>query len=140
MEYNYFEAVRDDVMEYIENEIDMTEWTENRDGLEEYLNDTLWTEDSVTGNASGSYTCNTWRAEEYLAHNWEEIVETAAEFGIEPKISDGYEYGAEWWDVSIRCRHLGSAIADVLDALEEAGAFDAIDDEQEPAETESAIA
>lgn len=59
MKYNYFEAVKSDVTEYIENEIDFSDWTENRDGLEEELNDDLWICDSVTGNASGSYFCNT---------------------------------------------------------------------------------
>lgn len=133
MKYNYFEAVKADVAEYIGNEIDMTEWAGNRDGLEEYLNEELWAVDSVTGNGSGSYTFNAWEAEQNLAHNWEEIEETAAEFGIEPKISDGYEYGAEWWDVSIRCRHLAGAIAEVLDELEDSGAFDETEEETETA-------
>ena len=128
--YNYFEAVKADVREYIENEINLTEWAGNREGLEEDLNETLWTCDSVTGNASGSYYCNTWKAEEALAHNWDEIEETAAEFGMEAKISDGYEYGAEWWDVSIRCRHLAGAIAEVLEELEEAGAFEENSEEE----------
>jgi len=119
--YNYIEAVKEDVREYIESEIDLTEW-ESREDLEEHLNETLWVKDSVTGNASGSYTFNTWKAEENLAHNLDLIAEVAAEFGIEPKISDGYEYGAEWWDVSIRCYYLGQAIAEVLDELEEAPA------------------
>lgn len=119
--YNYIEAVKEDVREYIESEIDLTEW-ENREDLEEHLNETLWVEDSVTGNASGSYYCNTWKAEEALAHNLDLIAEVAEEFGCEPKISDGYEYGAEWWDVSIRCYYLGQAIAEVLDELEEAPA------------------
>lgn len=116
--YNYLEAVKEDVREWIENEIDLTEW-ENREDLEEHLNETLWIEDSVTGNASGSYTFNTWKAEENLAHNLDLIAEVAAEYGYEPKISDGYEYGAEWWDVSIRCYYLGQAIAEVLDELED---------------------
>lgn len=60
MKYNYLEAVKEDVKEFIRTEIDFHEWNGNREGLEEYLNDTLWTEDSVTGNASGSYTFNTW--------------------------------------------------------------------------------
>lgn len=119
--YNYIEAVKEDVREYIESEIDLTEW-ESREDLEEHLNEELWICDSVTGNASGSYTFNTWKAEENLAHNLDLIAEVAAEFGYEPKISDGYEYGAEWWDVSIRCYYLGQAIAEVLDELEEAPA------------------
>lgn len=64
--YNYLEAVTADVLDYIKDEIDLAEWKGNRDGLEEKLNDDLWTVDSVTGNASGSYYCNAWRAEEAL--------------------------------------------------------------------------
>lgn len=128
MKYNYFEAVKADVADYIRDEIDFSDWTENRDGLEETLNDDLWICDGVTGNASGSYTFSTWKAEENLAHNWDEIERVAAEFGIEPTISDGYEHGAEWWDVSIRCYYLGQAIAEVLDEYETEGAFEAAEE------------
>jgi len=118
-QYNYLEAVIEDVKQYIEDEIDLTEWRGNRDGLEEQLNDDLFVNDSVTGNASGSYYCNIWKAEEALAHNLELIEEVAEEWGIEPTISAGYEHGAEWWDVTIRCYYLGQAIGEVLDDLEE---------------------
>ena len=131
--YNYFEAVKADVAEYITNEIDLNEWAGRRDDLEESLNDDLWINDSVTGNASGSYWCNTWKAEECLAHNWDEIENVASEFGMEAKISDGYEYGAEYWDVSIRCYYLGQAIAAVLDEIENQGGFDEIADDEETA-------
>ena len=139
MKYNYFEAVKADVADYIRDEINFSDWTENRDGLEEDLNETLWTADSVTGNASGSYTFNTWKAEENLSHNWNEIETVAAEFGYEPTISvDGYEHGAEWWDVSIRCYYLGQAIAEVLDEYETEGAFEAA--EEPETEEENVIA
>lgn len=121
--YNYFEAVKADVEEWIKDNMDITadimagEY-EDRDEIETYLNDTLWIEDSITGNASGSYYCNTWKAEEALAHNWDLIEEVAAEFGYNPEIRSGYEYGAEWWDVTIRCYYLGQAIAEVLDEID----------------------
>lgn len=118
MAYNYFEAVKADVKEWIKDNIDMEDWKDNREGLEEYLNDTLWTEDRVTGNASGSYTFNTWEAEENLSHNWNEIETVAAEFGLEPTISKGYEHGAEWWDVIIRCYYLSLAICEALQEIE----------------------
>lgn len=51
--------------------------------MEQDLNDTLFTYDSVTGNASGSYTFNTWTAEEYLCHNWELLAEALTEFGCD---------------------------------------------------------
>lgn len=115
--YNYLEAVTADVLDYIKDVINLAEWKGNRDGLEEKLNDDLWTVDSVTGNASGSYYCNAWRAEEALAHNWDVLEEALAEFG-----QDGVnviEKGAEWADVTIRCYLLGQAIAEALDTLED---------------------
>lgn len=68
--YNYLEAVKEDVKNYIDSEINFTDF-DNLEELEEKLNDELWTEDSVTGNASGSYYCNSYKAEESIAHNWD---------------------------------------------------------------------
>ena len=114
--YNYLEAVAEDVREYINDEVDLNEWRGDRDGLEEKLNDDLWTVDSVTGNASGSYTFSAWQAGEYLAHNWDVLEEALAEFG---NTENPIERGTEWCDVTIRCYLLGQAIAEVLDDLEE---------------------
>lgn len=66
--YNYMEAVKEDVKNYIDCEINFADF-DSLEELEEKLNDELWTEDSVTGNASGSYYCNSYRAEESIAHN-----------------------------------------------------------------------
>ena len=113
--YNYLENIKADVKEYIDNEINLKDFSD-REELEEKLNDTLWTEDSVTGNASGSYYCNSWKAEEALAHNWDLLAEVMKEFGCEV---DLLEKGAEWADVTIRCYLLGQAIGEVLDEMEE---------------------
>ena len=113
--YNYLENIKADVKEYIDNEINLKDFS-GREELEEKLNDTLWTEDSVTGNASGSYYCNSWKAEESLAHNWDLLAEAMKEFGCEV---DLLEKGAEWADVTIRCYLLGQAIGEVLDEMEE---------------------
>lgn len=119
--YNYLEAVTSDVLDYIKEEINLDEWKGNREGLEEKLNDELWTVDSVTGNASGSYTFNTWEAEENLAHNWDLLAEALDG-------TDVLRQGAEAMDVTIRCYLLGQAIAEALDELEEELAED---DEEE---------
>lgn len=71
--YNYFNAVREDVENYVdENKSSYQDYfdDEDWDGLEEKLNEDLWAEDSVTGNASGSYTFSRYQAEENLCHNW----------------------------------------------------------------------
>lgn len=120
--YDYREAMTEDVKEWIKENIDLTEWTEDREGLEQQLNDDLWTEDSITGNASGSYYCNSYKAEESIAHNWDLLNEALYEFG-ENNINV-IEKGTEWADVTIRCYLLGSVISDVLDEMEENGDFD----------------
>lgn len=126
--YNYLEAVTSDVLDYIKEEINLDEWKGNREGLEEKLNDELWTVDSVTGNASGSYTFNTYEAEENLAHNWDLLAEALDEFGQDG--TDILRQGAEAMDVTIRCYLLGQAIAEALDELEEELAEDDEDEEE----------
>ena len=115
MEYNYLEAVKDDVREYIEDEIDFTDYGTIED-LEQFLNDELFINDSVTGNASGSYTFNTWEAEENLCHNMELLADALQEFGNDLSY---LEKGAEAFDVTIRCYLLSQAISEVLEELEE---------------------
>ena len=113
-EYNYLEAVKEDVLNYIKEEVSFEDF-EDRDELEEHLNDVLWTEDSVTGNASGSYYCNTWRSAEALNHNWNLLEEALEEFGFDV---NPIEKGEEWCDVTIRCYLLPDAISEVLDEID----------------------
>ena len=76
----------------------------------------LFISDSVTGNASGSYFCNSWKAEECLCHNIELLAEALHEFGSDISY---LENGAEACDVTIRCYLLGQALNETLDELEE---------------------
>ena len=114
-EYNYLEAVKEDVLNYIEENISFEDF-EDRGELEEHLNDVLWTEDSVTGNASGSYYYNTWKAADALNHNWYLLEEALEEFGDDV---NPIEKGEEWCDVTIRCYLLPTAIAEVLDEIDD---------------------
>ena len=126
--YNYLEQVTSDAKEAIlEN---MSEWNFNdRDELEQIANDVLWTDDGVTGNASGSYYCNTWKAEEAICHNWDLLEEAIDEFGGD---TDILRQGAESCDVTIRCYILVQAIGAALDELEEEGKINyPADDEEE---------
>ena len=114
--YDYLEAVTADVLEYIKNEVNLSDY-DSREELEEALNDDLWAVDSVTGNASGSYWFSTWKAEEALSHNWDLLAEALEEFGQDG--TDVLKQGAEAMDVTIRCYLLGQAITEALDDLEE---------------------
>ena len=126
MEYDYREVVKEDVIEqikdgYKENSLRLYK-EEGRDALEEYLNDELWVDDQVTGNASGSYTFNTWKAEENLCHNMSLLEEACDEFGQD--VGEAVKRGAEYCDVTIRCYLLGGAISEAIDELEAEGYFE----------------
>ena len=126
--YNYLEAVTNDAKAAILENMDMWEW-HNREELEENANDWLWTADEVTGNGSGSYTFNTWKAEENLCHNMDELEEACNEFGQD--IGESVNHGAEYCDVTIRCYLLGQAISAALDELEEEGKIEYQEEEEE---------
>lgn len=126
MEYDYREVVKEDVVEqvkdgYKENSLRIYK-EEGRDALEEYLNDELWIDDQVTGNVSGSYTFNTWKAEENLCHNMSLLEEACDEF--EQDVGEAVKRGAEYCDVTIRCYLLAGAISEAIDELEKKGYFE----------------
>ena len=123
MSYNYVDAMKDDVLDWIHCN-DGTDYFklsdfEDRDELEEYLRDTLWTEDSVTGNASGSYTFNRWKARDFVLDNIEDLSEATYEFGVDDAtVGEKFlEENWEWMDVTIRCYYLGIAISEALDEM-----------------------
>ena len=109
--YNYLQAVIDDVRCYIKNEeIKASEYTQEE--FEELLDSECWNSDSVTGNASGSYYCNAWKAEEALCHNWDLLEEALQCLGCD---EDPIEQGAEWCDVIIRYYMLHEAITYIIE-------------------------
>lgn len=111
--YDYLSAVESDVREYIENNVNFHDYSD-LDEMKEDLNEKLFVDDSVTGNASGSYTFNAWKAEEYLCHNFDLLAEANEEFGCS---SDILSDGAEMCDVTIRCYLLGQAIENVAPSM-----------------------
>ena len=102
--YNYYEEVKECVKMYLADN-DLTIETIDEDTLY----DDCFNEDSVTGNASGSFTFNTWQAEENLCHNLDLLAESLNEFGctFDP------EKGAEFYDVTIRCYVLSYVISEL---------------------------
>lgn len=68
--YDYVKSETQDIIEYIKDNIDLNEFKDMDDNkFSDYLQDQLWTEDSVTGNGSGSYFCNADKARECLCGN-----------------------------------------------------------------------
>ena len=111
MAYDYRKALRADIKDYIE---------ENGAGDYETLYDNLFVEDSVTGNASGSYTFNRAEAEEYVRDNLDLALEAVREFGygVEHFAEKVEDEEWEYLDVTIRCYLLGEVLADGIDFAE----------------------
>lgn len=128
--YDYLEQVTSDAKEAILENMEYWDFND-RDELEQVAYDELLMDDGVTGNASGSYYCNAWKAEEAICHNWDLLAEAINEFGDD---TDILEQGAETCDVTIRCYLLGQAISAALDELEEEGEISYPADEEEEEE------
>ena len=119
-DYNYREAIKEDIYNYLEDNyymLDLPEDTEEIDFNELYNNlyDDMWIDDSITGNASGSYFFNRYEAEEALCGNLYLLAEACEEFNSN---IDVLKDGAETCDVTIRCYLLGEVLAEVLTDIE----------------------
>lgn len=116
--YDYYEEVLKAVEEAAEDNYtpEMLEPVD-LDDYAEKLNDALFIDDSVTGNASGSYFFNSYKAEEALAGNWGLAAEALKEFGCNDV--NAFEKGAEWVDCIIRCYLLNQCIADYIEQNED---------------------
>ena len=132
MSYNYNKEILEDVHDAIQD-YDLTVWKGDREGFEELLNDELWTNDSVTGNGSGSYTFNSYRAQEHVLDNMELLFEALREFGCDYEEIGRHFVNEDWeyFDVSIRCYLLSGAISNALDYYEDEGEFDEECEEEE---------
>lgn len=115
--YNYREEVYNDVLNWMRNENMhlFPQDYENACDLADEISEELWADDSVTGNGSGSYWFDAWKAAAVLAHNYDLLDEAMDEFGPDKSIDCYDSYEAH--DVTIRCYLLHGAIDDVLDNL-----------------------
>lgn len=128
--YDYREAMREDIKNAIEeNKEYWNGWKDmDKDARADFLNEELWCDDSVTGNGSGSYTFNSYKAMENLYGNEDLVEELVGEFGLDAETVAKHFMDWEYWDVSIRCYLLGEVVWDVLDEIE--------DEEEEESEDE----
>lgn len=123
--FNYNEAVKADVMEYITENYtaeELKEKLEDKESFSEELNDTLWIEDGVTGNGSGSYTFSRAAAKDYVTEDPDTVLEAVRELCcgmdaaelLQKFLFEDWEY----FDVTARCYCLPGAICEALEEVE----------------------
>lgn len=119
MKYDYTSVMEEDIREAISN-YDLADYP-TKERAFEALYDGLWIDDSVTGNASGSYYCNSGKAEEAVEGNLDLLARALIEFGYEDKtmLEKIRDEEWEWCDVTIRCYLLGKCLGEVLDDVYE---------------------
>lgn len=125
--YDYEEAMRNDIREYLEEHWEKGKRIEGEDRYK--LHDDMLVADGVTGNGSGSYTFSSFEAEENVCHNLDLLREACDEFGIDGSILAD-KLSGEWADVTIRCMMLGRVEGKIFDE------WNAKIDEQEESEEE----
>ena len=111
MLYNYHIAVKDDIREYIKENYGSVTEEMRSDVFDEVLDD-----DSVTGNASGSYTMNRAIAKEYVIENIDLLNRAVDEYGFDKK-DIGEQFLSEQWeylDVLIRLYLVGECFDDIF--------------------------
>lgn len=120
--YSYEKAVRADVHEWLDNELvcneeykklleDAVSGDSDGSALYERCEDDMWVADSVTGNASGSYTCNRNKAKQYVLGDIDTVLDVLSQNDRDEDIGRMFtHYEWELIDVGVRCYLLGSAI------------------------------
>jgi len=122
--YDYYVAMFDDIKDTIQDgyyDEKLLEFVDNGEidfeGITEMLHDELWIDDGVTGNASGSYYCNSYKAKMAVIDNEDLLQDALREFCVEPETITEHFINGDWeyFDVTIRCYILGEVIADVVE-------------------------
>lgn len=120
---NYFNQVKEDIKTWMQDNDWKIDTEADIDEIAEELNDTLWIDDAVTGNGSGSYTFDREEAKENVLNDMETVAEALKEFCV-PAEEIGERFLAEDWeylDVTARCYVLNQAIWEVLEEEKNGG-------------------
>ena len=122
-QYDYLREEANDVIDAIDNDDDLLSFVMNaiktddeqtKDELHEKLYDILFSDDAVTGNGSGSYTMNTFKAEEYVSHNLSLLADAFDDFQYDSKAIINTLNNPEYCDVLIRCYMLPTCIDEAI--------------------------
>ena len=116
--YNYLEAMKQDIINYIRDEVTTTDFTDI-DELRQTLEDDLWIDSTITGNGGYNYADNE-TSKSYINGNENLLKEALFEFCVDKeKIVDKFFSGDyAYFDSIIRCYMLSQAVGAALEEIE----------------------
>lgn len=132
---DYRTETKENIRQWMEENKDYIDYNDftDADDFGQYLNDNLWTADDVTGNASGSYYCNSYKAKEMVLEDMDTVRDALEEFCVDAAtIGEKFlDEDWEWLDVTARCFVLSECISEYIEdnrdeiekAIEEAHDF-----------------
>ena len=122
--YDYREAVKADIREWLQENRSLDELKDDLsadNGIAFMdLYDEMFCVDSITGNASGSYTFSRWQAEENLCHNLDLLEDAQRFYDIRLDLNDPETCDPETCDVTIRVYLLNDCLYEVLEEIKDA--------------------
>ena len=119
--YSYKDQIREDVKDWIENNEEQIDGLDRSEAYE-FIYESCWVDDSVTGNASGSYTFSRWKARQnfFNDEDSDEYIYQMNQDGFMSAEEVGHCIETSNWerlDVCIRCWLLSDAVSDALDDM-----------------------
>lgn len=121
--YNYRQAVKESIYDYIKEDlIDLKLENvdrQNLDDLEDYLYELVINDDLVTGNMSGSFFCNSYKAEECLCHNFNEMSSALEYWEIPLEDCKRFIDCPELMDVLIRMTYVREVVCEIVKEINE---------------------
>lgn len=116
--YNYLEAMKQDIINYIRDEVTTTDFSDI-DDLRDTLEDDLWVDSTITGNGGDDYADNE-TSKQYLDGNEKLLKEAIYDFCVNrDRIVDSFLNGNyAYFDSIIRCYMLSQAISAALNEIE----------------------
>lgn len=87
---NYYDEIKNDILQALEEEEnkEIIEQAEDKNEAYEKLHDRFFVEDSITGNASGSYYCNAYKARKQCYNFFRDVEEALEEFGYNKELQN----------------------------------------------------
>ena len=119
--YNYRESIKADVLNWMEEHREELEGMDRAD-IEEFITDSCWVADEVTGNASGSYTFSRVQARDYFFSDLDsdDYISQMVQEGFLSEAEVGECITSSNWeklDVCIRCYLLGEAVSEAMESI-----------------------
>lgn len=130
---NYYDELKNDIIEALK--YDYTEILESASKEDAYyqLEEIFFIEDSITGNASGSYYCNSYKSRKHCYNYFRDVFEALEEYGYEKELTKFKTFVSlvEEGYLNIENMTLNDDILEEVDEDERCFAFYALEDIEE---------